>query len=377
MRVTFIGALCSLVIAPIAQAQTTVAHQDAAKPQGTRRSQGAAKPAQQFHPNNQDVTNSVNDVRHSTAFEFSLLTPDANRSWVVARITQGARSGVLEVRSFGIDGKTGKAVKLPGQDVLIREGTFEVLAVLTGSAQPGTYPFHWEIPHDFFQGMLPHPPPDKEENFHDTAIFHLPTDLKDRAQFQPIYALPSEWESFVAPGWAFYGANRELFQAINAERNLAQLQQLLNDTNPLLSLAACRTLIEAKLLDEASVRTALLRSAGLHQAALASLLLSKSAQIPAFVSREALTRVINEATHPEAIEGIATGALAAYRGGDFEVSDQGAQVLEAVEKKLPDFKTRSTATLYLSELLRSAQLWLWRQHQQQLRAITEAAVSRK
>lgn len=77
-----------------------------------------------------------------------------------------------------------------------------------------------------------------------------------------IYLLPAGWENEVSAGWAYYNANKRLFDQAKAGSNSAQLKVLIQNKNRFIAVAAFRTLLDGQTVNAQWVRKAIFSTKG-------------------------------------------------------------------------------------------------------------------
>lgn len=309
----------------------------------------------------------TSEVRDVATLNFADLSGKTDATWIVAQIQPGPFSGSRVIKGFYQDADSGKFVQVSGgRDVIRVNGTFRVLAALMGKPEKRDYAYQWEFPHNVSSR------PNKANSVKPfelfisggIAVFPLPQDLHNSAQALPIYSVPAQWQEFVLPAWQYYQANSALFEQRNAMQNRDQLQQLLEHNNPLLAVAACRTLSQSRLLDQDFINGSLLQTTQLRQAVFTFVLLDQLSQrVSNRLSEDELLTAIQQTignADAEKLAGIALGALTALRNLDYDGSVRAFRVLEAIEKKPLRLGTSSESTRFIATVIQMASLPLLR-----------------
>ncbi len=309
---------------------------------------------------------SVLEVRDAVAVDFAALSAKPEATWILAQIHPGPFSGGGIAGSFYQDADSGKIVQVPGGRDMIRvNGTFHILTALTGKPQETDYAYQWDFPlPDSFRPTKNNP----VESFEifisgGTAIFPLPRDLQNSAQVLPIYSIPAEWQTFVSPAWQYYQVNAAIFEPQIIMENKAKLQQLLEQDNPFLAIAACRTLAQAHLLDQDFINGPLLRATQLRQAVFTFLLLGQTqSSTDEFVENKflAILQQTIRGSDAENLTGIALGSLVGLRQLGHEGSVRAFRVLEAIEKKPIPGGAATESTRFIAGVIKVASLPLLR-----------------
>ena len=294
----------------------------------------------------------IRSIEDMTKLSFAQILKEHDQLWVISQIRPSARSGHgFSVGSY-IDGDTGKIVSSPNaRDFTLIEGTWRILATLTGILKKETGDYHWEAVEY------------SRNNTEDTAvcspfrenggliICRINEKLEGADRIKPVFLLPPGWEKFVVSAWKYYQANPELFWKELAPKNREKLQKLLTDKNPLLAILACRALGEAGLLDHASMRQPLSESRESEQAALMFLLWKHTPENARSAFVETIIKMVQEAKTSEEIKGIALGALFTYEpfdGLQFEL-----QLMKALEKKQLSLGTRTETDRYIDAIVKN------------------------
>ena len=84
-------------------------------------------------------------------------------------------------------------------------------------------------------------------------------------RIRKVYLLPAGWEGFVKAGWEYYLTNTALFDASKASGNAAQLQQLIQDKNPFIGVAAFRALLDGQAVNTQWVRKTIHSTEGVRR----------------------------------------------------------------------------------------------------------------
>ncbi|BCM93094.1 hypothetical protein IAD21_04982 [Abditibacteriota bacterium] len=191
-------------------------------------------------------------------------------SWVIGKVKPDKDSFRGRIVGGYFD-TTRKWVQEPGirTHMVIREyGTIEPISIISGNtAAPTSY--QWE-----YDEWLANDSNEVEEGKSaifrygsgGTAIFRIDANAQGRDILRPAYLLNDEWVPFVASAFKYAQANKEVFDADTVREHREQLQELLIGPNPLLCVAAARTLSDAHQLNTEFIQTTLPKINGLGQA---------------------------------------------------------------------------------------------------------------
>ena len=132
--------------------------------------------------------------------------------------------------------------------------------------------------------------------------------------------MSTEWQQFIAPAFDYYRANSTLFQEQDARKNQVKLEALLNDANPFLVTAACRTLVRCGALDAETIQKVLLRSQTYLQAVITAVILIDAPGKPPWTTSptsEEQIKELEDPTLPEAfLNNAASVAAVTYNSQD-------------------------------------------------------------
>ena len=325
--------------------------------------------AQKFlHPTpvEQDISRMSRDVMNIAELNLTSIDKNSKRPWILASIKHDATSGSVVVRSFGINGDTGKTIKLDGKDTIKMSGDVHILSTLTGIAPKNDNSFNWEFPYNAAHifgrpNNVIEDSANKFRSFRGTAIFHLPKNWSIPEEVLPIYSIPDEWQKSVLPAWKYSQEHLGMFDAKLIEKNHQQLQELLKNENPFLAIAAGRLLTNEQSIDRKPIETALSASSKLRQAVFTYLLLKNSPPATDESVVKDMGDIVDAATTADSLQGIGLGALTALRENEHHVSFSGFRLLEKLEKKQAALGSKTEADQYVNTILRVASLPLLRQ----------------
>ncbi|MEO6908309.1 MAG: hypothetical protein ABI210_10510 [Abditibacteriaceae bacterium] len=310
----------------------------------------------------------VTTVHDMAKLDFAAMTQKDDTLWIEAMIKPNKWSGAVKIGRSYLDADTGKVVKNPnGHDVIRVNGTFHILAVLTGKPEKVDYTYQWEFPFSWASRRNSPDPAAPFKVFIDggSAIFPITNDLKDPKKVLPIYPIPAEWQEFVVPAWKYYQENSAIFQPPDAAKNQVKLRQLLEQDNPFIAIAACCTLANEHLLDKAFAEGPLKNATELRQAVFTFLFLGQSpvkAEDGKSIqgSVEAINQLIDESNSASKLRGVAVGALTGLRELDDSGSVRSFKVLDALDKKQDAL--HANADGFVASVIKNAALPILRQN---------------
>jgi hypothetical protein len=94
------------------------------------------------------------------------------------------------------------------------------------------------------------------------------------SRFLPAFMIPPGWRRFVIPAYDHRLDNAPLLKTADAPKNRTELVKLLDDENPLIAVAACRTLTVGGAMDAATVHRMMQTTDRLRQAVFTCIVLS-------------------------------------------------------------------------------------------------------
>ncbi len=305
---------------------------------------------------------SLKGVDHDELFLFDLnalssdkITKASDQIWVLAQITPHPLKEQKTRYYFPVDLWTGQKSQIPAVDTrLYDEGTFGVKAALTTKTIPsedysvlGLGPFGGPT-NAIYHAMYS---PFRVGGY---AICQVNPNAQGQDRYAPVYVVPTEWQAFVAPAFAYCRANPTLFSDTDTHMTAARrtrLTALLTSLNPYLAAFACRTLTRAGAVDAGTVDRALLQADPFRQAAMTYLLLANVPQrdnATALVVEGSIHAITNDAGTLDSLNGLALGIGAALEttGGP---ATWGARddLAEARKRLAPD----GAADSYVSAML--------------------------
>jgi hypothetical protein len=182
--------------------------------------------------------------------------------WVVLRATPEPHSGSATSAGSIVDGDTGELVHLSGAlpgplgySVLVYEGSYEILSVLSGQPPPASGRYLWseqqeavvrEVSRDhlyqpFAQGGV--------------VVCQFDPAARERPPFQRVSLLPEGWEQYVPRA-----------ARTAADPSADTLSRRLRSRNPLLFTQAIRALADRGYFDKPTLRSTLERADGYQRA---------------------------------------------------------------------------------------------------------------
>ena len=351
-------------------------------------STGNLAAAQPDNPNfGSQLSRGKRTIANSARFDFKAILPD--QWWVVAGVKPDAGSATAEI--IPVRGENGHLIEESDPLAICRYyGIIRPIVALMGSPQiPSSY--KWE----FTSKIVIQPYQVSSEEVEEgaeynrnyfifpvgpggTAIFRINEAAEGPARFQPAYLIPDEWANFAAPALAFIRQNAALFEPDTARINQARLRALIGDTNPFVSIAAARTLIDAHLLQGEAAQQALSQSQGWRLSVLVYLLMMQPEsprQLPPDARTDTLEQLylaadkviaddplllligqaIDQAKDAQTLQGLAQGltaVMARNLSQGLFVSRRRTLLLERIARKQATLKTRTPADVYLDNLLR-------------------------
>jgi len=293
--------------------------------------------------------------------DLTSFVRESNLPLVFADITPGPRNNGILVGSFGIDGDTGKSIKIPGGvDSVLIEGHYHILSVLSGENLPAEHDYQWKCVYKFSMSLMSAQSTNPifiYKDFRGPCLFRYAGDRPaDPTKMLPIVRVPAEWKDFVKAAWDVVRADASTFDPGQVATNKQTLLKFMDGDNPIISVMAERALLAGHIFDE-RIASASLSSRELRQSALTlNILLSSTAPDQTLIDN--LAHAIVETDKAEDVQGMAIAALAALRSKQPQAEKFGFHLLQLFNTREAAVHNPSLADKNINDILRCADLGL-------------------
>jgi hypothetical protein len=239
--------------------------------------------------------------------DLSQIGANPAEVWVVLRTAPAEHSGSTTIPGAMIDGDTGRLVDASGAEaslerpaVVVYEGSYEVLTVISGHPPAMAGRYSWREPlQPVARGL-------SREHVYDpfarpgTVVCRHDQAEHDIAPFDQVHLLPEGWERHIA-------------EAVPAPREPSEetLRGWLTSPNPLLFTRAVTLLARGKRLDEPLLRSLLDRTNGYRRAVLHFVTLRDPEHLGAEAVRAGLDADFAAGSEPDHRRAAALGLLTA------------------------------------------------------------------
>jgi hypothetical protein len=260
-------------------------------------------------------TRVTNDM---SALRFEDVEKSGQDDWIVIKIMAGQFSGSGTIVGAAIEAETGRMIEAStgslltapaGQMGIVEAGSWQLVSAVGNYTGTRAGEYTWIEPvQSRIKGLEPqhlYRPFAKGG----TVLCRHNRGLSDIGEFNPVYLLPSGWESAVRPAYESYQQHPELFAGPSLRSQPDGLVQLLHSDNPLVSTHAFRAMLENGLLSTQLLEDALGRSAGYQRAILVYLLLLHPEQIDEAELTRKLTELVDGARTAQELRPIAIGTV--------------------------------------------------------------------
>ena len=198
------------------------------------------------------------------------------------------------------------------------------------------------------------------DNSHIPTQADVDTDYSAGAkQFDPVYAIPDNWATFVLPAFNFQQSHKALFDETKVVANAKQLTALLDDANPFNAVAAARLLAPQRGLGVPFVLSTLANSSGYTQAIFTYFVFKNAHPIRQAAIDDVLVQVIDKAPTSETLKWISLGVTTAQNDDGqswFLLKNRVKALLLRVAQRQKTLGTKTPDDDYVNELLINAQI---------------------
>ena len=300
----------------------------------------------------------IHDARavHDTAhLQFRDYVVGGQPMWVEALVTPSAESGSATIPGSHLNKNTGELINPEGaQLALEKAGSCKTItaAVGTDTYRGGTY--SWLEPMEFHKRVTI--PEDYYSPFVSGGIvvFRPAPGAAGIAQFQSLRLIFPDWAEYVAPASAFVESHPSVLE--NGEEragDLAQLRNLLSDTNKLLAVKAFRRLLESGHLDANSAFEHTTQAEAPLDAIFSYLVLTNHGSDNL---TEKISAAVDASENEKKLESLALGAFSAMLFGprDSSTTTRSRSVLLHVRARAQQLKIQMDKSSYLHLILSTA-----------------------
>jgi hypothetical protein len=255
-------------------------------------------------------------VRDVARLDLGLVAGERGLPWVLARLSdvQGRQEQVG--RLMGADG-VGRFAPNTAATRFYLEGRIETLEVLTIPPEHPLIGYREPMmqSHEVFDGEHRGGRYSPFLSADGGLVICRVNDLyPELSRFLPAYMIPSGWRKFVIPAYDHRLDNGPLLKPADAPKNRAELVKLLDDENPLIAAAACRTLTIGGAMDAPTVHRMMQTTDRLRQAVFTCIVLAEGAEGAKADRIADLVGEVDAAAPADGfprVRGIALGTLAA------------------------------------------------------------------
>ena len=272
-------------------------------------------------------------------------------TWVVAIVIPGPRSGSANIPGAYINGATGEFVAPQNSEpVVLKEGRWRALAISEqAAASEGTY--SWSEPIIEKRKLAP-------EDYYSpfarggTILLSRTPDATGLEQLGAVYLLFHDWDQYAAPAFTFISSHPALLADDHVgPSELAQLAQLLSESNKVLAVLAFRGLVGSGQMDP-NLAGNQLRQAGSNLAAVYTYLILVTAKDDPHQLSQHLIKVSLKTNDATKLRSFALGAFAAglFQSVNSRTVSNSKLVLGAVKQRLKALRIPVESDAYLASI---------------------------